>query len=117
MSAQHILVIEDNHDLRVLYREHLEHIGCSVITLTNGLDALNLLKSGFRPDLIFLDINLPLMNGIEFLNEIRTINSFFEIPVVLVTGQMASQEIKKVHKVLEKPVDWHDIEMITREYC
>lgn len=117
MSAEHILVIEDNHDLRVLYREHLEQSGHSVITLTNGLDALNLLKSGFRPQLIFLDINLPLMNGFEFLKEIETVNSFFEIPVVLVTGQMATQEIKNAHTVLEKPVDWQRIDSIMKEYC
>lgn len=117
MSAEHILVIEDNHDLRVLYREHLEQCGHKVTTLTNGLDALKLINSGYRPHLIFLDINLPLMNGYEFLKEFESLNAFFEIPVVLVTGQLAARETKNVHRVLEKPIDWDDIAEITRECC
>lgn len=117
MNAERILVIEDNHDLRVLYREHLEQSGHSVVTVTNGIDALHLLNSGFTPQLIFLDVNLPLMNGIEFLSELKNNKLFFKVPVVLVTGQIGTPRLENVKKVLEKPVNWQLVDTIVREYC
>ena len=56
-----------------------------IIEATNGLDAINLLKSQSDVDLILLDIKMPVMDGIEFLTNLQPMRQFKDIPVIVLT--------------------------------
>lgn len=78
-----ILVVEDEEGLRLLYKEELEGEGYEVITARNGKEALLELEKG-RPDLIILDIVMPVMDGIEALGKIVLKDR--KIPIILNTS-------------------------------
>ncbi len=78
-----ILVVEDEEGLRLLYQEELETEGYEVITARNGREAIQKLEEG-RPDLIVLDIVMPVMDGMEALG--RIVGKDRKIPIILNTS-------------------------------
>lgn len=88
-----MLVIEDEELLRNLYSELLEMKGFHVETATDGKTALENLNDTRRPDLILLDINMPEMDGIEFLRIIKSNSKLKRIPVILITGVIQVEKI------------------------
>jgi DNA-binding response OmpR family regulator len=75
-----ILLVDDEESIHLLYREELEGEGYKIHCALTGKDALQKSKI-VSPDLIILDINMPGMNGIEVLRQIKEINP--KMPVVL----------------------------------
>jgi CheY-like chemotaxis protein len=82
-----ILVAEDNADARLLIRILLERRHATVMTATNGFDALNLARS-CRPNLLISDISMPLMDGYELLARVQQLNfqDGFRTPAIAVTA-------------------------------
>ena len=84
-----ILLVEDEESLRLLYKEELETDGYEVLTAPNGKEALRQLDKG-KPDLIILDIVMPVMDGMEALEQImgrkRT------IPIIIHTSYPGYRE-------------------------
>jgi DNA-binding response OmpR family regulator len=78
-----ILVVDDEENIRELYRDELVEEGYRVEMAENGLQALAKVES-FRPDLVTLDVMMPGMDGIEVLRRIREKNP--SIPVLLLTA-------------------------------
>ena len=74
------MVVDDEENIRFLYKEELEDEGFSVELAKNGEEALEKLPD-FKPDLITLDIKMPGINGIEVLKRIREQDR--ELPIVL----------------------------------
>ena len=108
MTLNQVLVIEDNHDLRVWMRQILEESGYHVASATNGKDALSILRNGFTPKLLLLDINMPIMSGEEFLNQFRD-HTKTSIPTLIVTGdQEKALQFKNVSYLL-KPFNPEDL--------
>ena len=75
-----ILVVEDEEGLRLFYQEELEAEGYEVLTARNGKEAIQLLEEE-RPDLIILDIVMPVMNGMEALG--RILGKERKVPIIL----------------------------------
>lgn len=75
-----ILIVDDEESIRFLYKEELEEDGFEVELAENGKEALEKLPL-FKPDLITLDIKMPVMDGIETLKRIREVEK--QIPVIL----------------------------------
>jgi CheY-like chemotaxis protein len=75
-----ILVVDDEESIRFLYKEELEEEGYVVECATNGEEALEKLLI-FKPDLISLDIKMPVMDGIEALKRIRERDR--QLPIIL----------------------------------
>ena len=102
-----IFVIEDDDELRFLLKETLLKDSYNVIEADNGRVALSKLGDiNEPPNLILLDLNMPVMNGFEFLEEYRS-NFSQEVPVVVITGADLTEEDKKflsgeVTRILEK---------------
>jgi len=86
------LVVDDSMSQRLLLGHMLEELGYSVITADNGELALEQFKKE-RPDIIFMDIDMPVMNGIESVREIRKILGDEFIPIVFVTGGASEKYI------------------------
>ncbi len=81
MKKARLLVVDDEENIRFLFKEELEEEGYSVDVASNGLEALDKIKQAVF-DLVILDIKMPGMNGIEALNEIKNTNK--NLPVILV---------------------------------
>ena len=98
-----VLVIEDESELRALYRTALILDGFDVMEAANGLDGLRRLESN-NFDLIVLDMGLPALSGRAFLLELMAKADTRKIPVVVVTGSTKTFRSLNIARVLRKPV-------------
>jgi two-component system, sensor histidine kinase and response regulator len=92
--AVRILLVEDETDLRENFREILEMNGFEVVDLSNASDALKLLHEDSF-DLIISDIMMPLMNGYEFLAQVRANPQFVNIPFLFLTAKVSNDDMRK----------------------
>lgn len=84
-----ILLVDDEESIQLLYREEFTDEGYEVISAINGEEAIEKFTSE-SPDLVILDIQMPGMNGIEVLRQMKMMNA--EVPVIL---SSAYQEYKQ----------------------
>ncbi|MFQ5482493.1 MAG: response regulator [Nitrospinaceae bacterium] len=75
-----ILVVDDETNIRLLYREELEDTGYEVLLAQDAEEAFQILGKE-TPDLITVDIKMPGMNGIDFLNKVKETHK--DVPVIL----------------------------------
>lgn len=92
--AQTILVAEDQEHIRSLITYKLKNSGYSVIAVGDGVEALKKAQEA-RPDLILLDVMMPLMTGFEVLARLKQDEQLRSIPVLLVTAQSQEDEVVK----------------------
>ena len=83
--SQRILVIEDQEDNRIILRDLLNSAGFEVIEAVDGQAGVNLAEAE-RPDLILMDIQLPVLDGYEATRKIKMNPSLESIPVIAVTS-------------------------------
>lgn len=100
---QRILVVEDNAELRRMFRTALALAGYDVEEAGDGLDALRLVESR-TPDLVVLDLILQTLDGISVQQELASGPTTSQIPVVVVTGSTIDTDPLQVACVLRKPV-------------
>ena len=98
-----VLVVEDDDDLRSLFRTALAIDGFDVQEARNGLDALHRIDQD-PPDVVILDINLPLVSGIAVREQIAAHSATRHIPVVVVTGSAENFDALNVPCIIRKPV-------------
>ncbi len=84
-----ILLVEDEESLRLLYSEELSQEGYEVVTAENGKEALHQVES-LKPDLIILDIVMPVMDGMEALG--RIMGRERTIPIIIHTSYPGYRE-------------------------
>jgi CheY-like chemotaxis protein len=84
-----ILIVDDEEDARRILLSHLADEPVEVRTAANGREALASLEA-FPPDLILLDLIMPVMDGVEFLDVLRTDPRFQHLPVVVITSKELS---------------------------
>jgi len=102
-----ILIVEDEQDLSDLLLDVLETEGHRARTAGNGLEALSRIEER-RPQLILLDMMMPVMDGWQFIERLRANEEWTNIPVVVMTAvyDMSSLERKTGAKaILTKPFD------------
>jgi CheY-like chemotaxis protein len=108
----YIILVDDDDDDRQLFREALDELqlDAKVVTFSNGVDLMaNLLDSSLElPDMIFLDLNMPLMSGEECLVDIRNGPIFSRIPIIIYSGYFDGFKVKLLQKkgadrYLQKP--------------
>ncbi len=112
-----ILYVDDDSDDREIFREAVQSIDKSIVCLTacNGLDALSILESQKDlPDVVFLDINMPLMTGTTCLAEIKRNKKMAHVPVIMFTTSTNPTEVAQCKKYgameyLNKPVSYHHL--------
>jgi CheY-like chemotaxis protein len=105
-ALRHVLVVEDDAASRQLIAEVARREGLAVRVATNGVEGLVQLTEPPLPAAIILDLEMPLMHGLDFLRELRKVPGAMEIPVILVSGHTAVSglEALAVAAILPKPI-------------
>lgn len=95
-----ILVVEDDHDLNRAYCIILRHEGHKVVEAFDGKEALEKL-TGFKPDLILLDLLMPVMGGLEFLQQWNAQSNADNksVKVLIFTNMENSPEVAEAYKL------------------
>lgn len=101
-----VLIVDDLRSFLDLETSFLNRTDCSVLKATNGLEALRIAKTE-KPNIVFLDLEMPVMNGIECCRFIKTDVDLKDTPVVIVTASSKEEECYKAgcSSYLRKPID------------
>lgn len=100
MPPRRLLIADDDEDDRLFFCEAVKEIepGTECITAINGEDVLEKLRSGLQqlPNYIFLDLNMPPMNGFRCFEELKQDDKLKNIPVVIFSTTSSQREIDKM---------------------
>jgi two-component system chemotaxis response regulator CheY len=104
-----VLLVEDNEVLRHLFSRVLRARGFDVTEAGNGRDALDQLV-GYEPNLVITDVMMPVMDGVEFIRNLRQIPTMASVPVVAITADGTAETERRVREAgaidfIVKPVD------------
>lgn len=116
-SSFNILVVDDEPSYRKAMKRLLSRDGHSVTLAEDGIDGLRILENK-EFDMVLTDINMPNMNGWEFLAKIDTL--YPDLPAAVITGLSSQENIAPVDtsmakKILKKPISIHDIRKLIDE--
>jgi CheY-like chemotaxis protein len=121
-----VLVVDDEEDIRATLLEILEGEGYTTAGATNGLEALELLRtSATAPRLILLDLMMPVMDGWEFLTRIDDDSQLHRIPVALMSAHVSvrraldkhRKEAKSLRLLLPKPLNLLRVLATVGHFC
>jgi CheY-like chemotaxis protein len=114
-----ILVVDDFEDTQVLMKFLLEKLGYQVLQAKDGWKAVESVKRQI-PDLILMDMALPLVNGLAATKLIRQLKETSEIPIIAFTasGQFIYQQAIDAgcNALIDKPIDIDKLELIIKQY-
>jgi CheY-like chemotaxis protein len=87
-----ILTVDDSKTVRIIIRNAFKRFDCEIIEAGNGAEGLEMAKS--KPDLVLLDITMPILDGVTMLERMRADPTLRDIPVLMLTaeGQKATAE-------------------------
>ncbi|MBA3828056.1 MAG: response regulator [Taibaiella sp.] len=114
MRSKKILLIDDDEDDQLMFCDALNEINSSVecAVVNNGQAGLDYLyHNPPPPDIIFLDLNMPIMNGYECLTALKQQDSYKDIPVIIFSTSSSPVDIAKTKKLgadvfITKPNDY-----------
>ncbi len=115
-----IMVVEDYDDTRELLRKGLEGLGYSVVEACNGQEAVDVADRA-RPDLILMDLDLPILDGIAATQCIRQKPELESVPIVALTAYpMSYSHVKAFAKgcdeYMRKPIDMTELERVVARF-
>ncbi len=113
-----VLIVEDDEDLREMMAQLLTLEGFHTATVANGLEALEYLHEESKPDVILLDLMMPVMDGWEFRRQQQADPMLAPVPVIVLSaldqGRASSLE---ADAFLKKPLDFDRLLSLVRAYC
>ncbi|MDQ3799044.1 MAG: response regulator [Acidobacteriota bacterium] len=119
MAAKKVLIVEDYDDTRDLMKFLVESYGYQVIEATDGIEAVDKVKQ-LHPDLILMDISLPMVDGLTATKFIRQVAPASEVPIIAVTAFGSSYYKKAIeagcNDLIPKPLDFDTLEPIINQY-
>src|SRR5712691_6333285 len=106
---RHILVVDDNEDMRLLLGQLLEKAGYRALFAGDGRTAL-IQAQLYHPQLILMDLSLPDMSGWDAVEQLRQMSEFARTPIIAVTAHVSSVEMERAKAVgcsvhIGKPFD------------
>jgi CheY-like chemotaxis protein len=113
-----VLIVDDSKDIRQLFAYFSELLGCSTVGAGNGQEALHLMQNGLKPDLILLDLMMPVMDGWQMDQILADNPEWAEIPTVVVSAfAERAHELKRTHEVVQKPPSGEMLKKVVKKYC
>ena len=114
-----VLVVEDYDDSREFTKFLLEDYGFDVLEATNGYEAIEVVKKQ-APDLILMDIAMPVMDGLTATRRIKEQKEFQKLPIIAVTAQSEGVKGKALEAgcdaLISKPLDFDDLKPVLNRY-
>lgn len=114
-----ILIVEDNEDARSFMKLLIENYGYQAIEAADGIEALEKFRRQ-QPDLVLMDVSLPLVDGLTTTRAIREIEGSGEVPIFVVTAFGKSFQEQAVeagcNELISKPVDFHILRLLIEKY-
>lgn len=122
-SGRRVLLVEDNELNREIAGEIIGMTGADVETAENGKSAVDILseKGAEYFDIVFMDIQMPVMNGYEAAREIRKLPGFGEIPIVAMTANAFAEDVllaknAGMNEHISKPIDMKKLSEILKKW-
>ncbi|OHB43708.1 MAG: two-component system response regulator [Planctomycetes bacterium RIFOXYB12_FULL_42_10] len=120
MSDKNVMVVEDNEKNRKLMRVVLKAKGYNIIEAATGEEALNLLKNQ-KPDIILMDIQLPGIDGLTLIRQIKASVITKDIPIIAVTAYAMKGDEQKIldtgcNAYISKPINTQELPLIVEKY-
>ena len=94
MSPKKILLVDDSSTVLLLHRMMLSHCGYELVTARDGQEALDKAVSE-RPDLIFLDVLMPRLDGFQTCRALRARSDMRDVPIILVTTRSEPHYVRQ----------------------
>lgn len=117
----HIVIADDDDDDKELFIEAMSYISnnIKVTTASNGKDLLDLLHTGALPDIIFMDLNMPVMSGFQCLSKIKQDPKLMVIPVLIYSTSANLEQIEETYlqgatRYIQKPSSFQNIKQLLR---
>lgn len=114
-----VLIVEDYADTRHMMKFLLQDFGFEVFEAENGEEAVAQVKQ-FMPDLILMDLSLPVMDGLTATQIIRKVDGSAKIPIIAVTAYGKSYYRQAIEAgcddLINKPLDFDNLEPILNQY-
>ena len=114
-----VMIVDDEPDIRFLIKLTLEQAGHEVVEAASGEEALQMIEKE-EPDLMLLDINLPLLNGFQVLDEMRYSGRLERVPVLMLSANVSATASDKALEsgckgYISKPVFPNELRRIVEE--
>lgn len=114
-----IMIVEDDEDFQMLYKDILlSELDVDMLQAFNGAEALKMIDER-KPDLIILDMLMPIMNGEQFFHTLRVERRIHDIPVVIASvNDQAGESLAKLNNiraVFKKPFPYHQFVATIKE--
>lgn len=93
-AKKKILMIDDNTFYRKIYKNQLTHAGYQFLEASNGQEGLHKIINE-QPDLVLLDLMMPMMNGFEVLRAVRANDKIKKIPIIILSNLEQEQDIEE----------------------
>ena len=115
-----ILIVDDSATMVLSVKSTLEMNGFNVVTASDGVQALAKLKGGIKPDLIITDVNMPNMDGLELIRNVKTLPGFRFTPILTLTTESQSAKRDQAKQLgatgwLVKPVSGPDLIKVIKQ--
>lgn len=107
-----VLIVDDSTTARFMISRIIREVGCEVIEASSAAQALSILTNSYDISLTLLDWNMPKMNGIELLEEIRKQEHLKELKIMMVTTET---DMKRVVMALEKGANEYVMKPFSKE--
>lgn len=118
---QHIYLADDDSDDRAFFSDALNEIpiDTSIEEFSNGVDLMAHLLNGdkTKPNAIFLDLKMPMMDGFECLSDIRDLNLFDDVPVIIYSTSFHEKDVERLKNMgatlyLKKPSSFNQLKTL-----
>jgi len=113
-----VLIVEDDEDLREMMAQMLTLEGFESAAVANGREALEYLQDAEKPDVILLDLMMPVMDGWEFRRKQQADPAIAPVPVIVLSAlDHARASTLDADAFLKKPLDFDHLLALVRNYC
>lgn len=100
LNLNKVLIVDDSKLIHQMYRLVLmRYKGCALLDAMNGLEALDFLSRENGIDLILLDINMPVMNGVQFMEKLKKEGLYRNIPIIVISTEGKEEDTIRAMKL------------------
>jgi CheY-like chemotaxis protein len=115
-----VLVIDDQSSVRAAFRLSLQYLGFSVEEAQNGEEGLQKARAT-TPDLILCDFDMPVMDGLQTVEQVRKDPVLGRVPLIIISGMVTGADQRRLmnagaNAILQKPFALDDLNSLVRRY-